>query len=69
MSVIVPRAGAVLEELTLILAYVFQRERQAGIFTLHDPHLSKSALSHHAQQSEMVEVDCLQGVSLASLTS
>ncbi len=44
--------------LTLIFPYVFQRKGQAGVPPLHYPDLSKGTLSHHTQQSKMVEVHC-----------
>lgn len=41
----------------LILPDVLERERQACVFSLHYADLAKRALAHHAQQTEVIEVD------------
>ena len=43
-----------------ILAYVLERERQACVLPLHDPHLSKRPLPHHAKQAEVIEIDLIR---------
>ena len=43
--------------LTFIFANVLQGKGQTGILSLDDANLSKCTFSHHAQESEMVEVD------------
>lgn len=43
---------------TFIFADVFQRKGQPGVLSFDDPDFAKSALAHHAQESEVVEVDC-----------
>jgi hypothetical protein len=43
---------------TFIFAYIFQRERQAGVLALDDAHLSKRSSSDDSQQSEVVQVYC-----------
>lgn len=42
--------------LTLIFANVFQRESQAGILALYDPHLSERTLPYYPKESEMIQI-------------
>lgn len=44
--------------LTFIFANVLEGKGQAGVLSLDDADLSKCTFAHHAQKSEMVEVDC-----------
>ena len=43
--------------LTLVLADIFQSKGQAGILSLHDPHLSESPFPDDAEEFEVIEVD------------
>jgi len=45
--------------LTFIFPDILESKGQACIFPLDDPHLPEGTLSHHSQEAEMVEVDCL----------
>ena len=45
---------------TFIFADVFQRECQARVFPLNDPHLAKCAFAYHSKQAEVVEIDCTE---------
>ena len=47
---------------TFIFADVLQGEGQAGIFALYYSYFSKSALSNHSQELEMIEVDCISQI-------
>jgi len=44
--------------LTFVLSYVLEGEREAGILSLDNAHLSEGALADDAQQAEVVEVHC-----------
>ena len=44
--------------LTLIFANVLQREGQSCILPLHNAHLSECTFSYHAEELEVVEVNC-----------
>ena len=42
---------------TFILAYIFESKSQPRVLPLNNANLAKSPLSHHSQESKMVEVD------------
>ena len=41
-----------------IFTNVFEGKSQACIFSLDDPNLAKGPLPYHAQQAEVIEIDC-----------
>ena len=43
----------------LILAYIFERKRQACVLALHDAHFAKRALADDTKEAEVVEVDLI----------
>lgn len=52
---------------TFILAYVLERECEAGVLALDDADLAKGALADDAQQAEVVEVHWDERARLASM--
>lgn len=43
---------------TFFFPNVFQRERQSGVFLLHDTNLAESTFSNHPQQTKLIQVHC-----------
>lgn len=43
---------------TFFFPNVFQRERQSGVFLLHDTNLAESTFSNHSQQTKLIQVHC-----------
>lgn len=43
---------------TFFLPNIFQRERQPGVFLLHDANLAERTLANHPQQTKLIQVHC-----------